>query len=121
TSRRTIDTIRTIKFLRQRVDELEPDTILSFGEMWNNLVLLALYGLNYPVYISDRSQPGKDLGTKHNFLRRVLYPRADGYIAQTKEALRVCLAKGWNNNVRVISNPIRTIQTKRQVEKENIV
>ena len=120
-SKRTIDTLRTIRFLRKRVKEIDPDTILSFGEFWNNLVILSLAGLSYPVYISDRSEPGKDLGRMQNFLRNRLYPKAAGYIAQTSEAKKVCLSKGWNGNVRVIGNPIRKIPSSDRVEKENIV
>lgn len=119
--RRAFDTLRTILFLRKKVKELEPDTILSFGEYWNNLVLLSLYGLPYPIYISDRSEPGKDLGRFQNFLRNALYPKSTGYIAQTEAAKKICLEKGWNENIEVIGNPIRDIQQNGSVEKENII
>lgn len=120
-SKRLFYTLRTIRFLRKKVKDIDPDTILSFGEYWNNLVLLSLYGLSYPVYISDRSEPGKDLGRMQNFLRKSLYPKAAGYIAQTKDAKKICQSREWNNNIRVIGNPIPKIHTNGQVEKENIV
>src|SRR6056297_1727036 len=60
--KRKRNTIRTLFFIRRTIKKIDPNTILSFGEMWNNLVLLSLKGLSYPVYISDRSQPDKDLG-----------------------------------------------------------
>jgi glycosyltransferase involved in cell wall biosynthesis len=120
-SRRTMDTIRTIRFVRNKVKEINPDTILSFGEMWNNLVLLSLTGLKVPVYISDRSRPNKNLGRLHNLLRNRLYPKAAGYIAQTREAEKVCLQKKWNSNIKVIGNPIRKIEQNPAIEKENIV
>lgn len=120
-SKRAASTLKTIWFLRKEVKEIDPDTVLSFGEYWNNLVLLALYGLPYPVFISDRSEPGKDLGKVQNFLRNMLYPKAGGYIAQTEEAKKVCLSEEWNNNIRVIGNPIRRIQSNGQVERENII
>lgn len=120
-SRRFIHTLRTMEFLRGIVKDINPDTILSFGEYWNNLVLLALYELSYPVFISDRSEPGKDLGNVQNFLRDTLYPKATGYIAQTEEAKKVCLLEGWNTNIRVIGNPIREIASNPHSEKENIV
>ncbi|MGF1670621.1 MAG: glycosyltransferase [Balneolaceae bacterium] len=118
---RTAHTLRTLSFLRSEVKKIDPDTVLSFGEMWNNLVLLALYGLDYPVYISDRSEPGKDLGKLHNFLRNHLYPKASGYIAQTEAAKSICIKNGWNENVTVIGNPIRKITANGTVERENIV
>lgn len=120
-SRRGIDTIRTVIFLRSEVKKIKPDVILSFGEMWNNLVLIALKGFDVPIYISDRSQPGKDLGKLHNYLRNRLYPTAAGYIAQTQKAKEVCLANGWNTNIKVTGNPIRLIPTNNLDQKENIV
>jgi glycosyltransferase involved in cell wall biosynthesis len=120
-SRRTADTIRTMLFLRKKVKEIDPHTILSFGEMWNNLVLLSLYGLDYPVYLSDRSQPEKNLGRLHNRLRNRLYTRAAGYIAQTEKAAEICLANGWNRSIEVIGNPVREVEPDPAIEKENIV
>jgi len=119
--KRIRNTLKTILFLRKKVKEINPDRILSFGEYWNNLVLLTLYGLAYSIFISDRSEPGKDLGKFQNFLRNKLYPKARGYIAQTQEAKRVCLARAWNNNVKVIGNPIRKIDMNNEEKKENIV
>ena len=120
-SRRTLDTLRTMRFLRKKVKNIDPDTILSFGEYWNNLVLLSLYGLKYPVYISDRSKPDKNLGRLQNRLRDLLYPKAAGLIAQTSKAKEICLNNKWNQNVEVIGNPIRNIGPGDEEQKENIV
>lgn len=120
-NRRRIDTIKTITFLRSEVMNIKPDVILSFGEIWNNLVLISLKGINIPIFVSDRSEPGKDLGRFHNYLRNKLYPNAYGYIAQTLKAKEVCLANGWNSNIKVIGNPIREIACDNHTKKENIV
>jgi len=120
-SRRSLDTLRTMWFIRAKINSIDPDTILSFGEMWNNLVLLSLRGLSYPVFISDRSQPDKDLGRLQNFLRKKLYPSATGFIAQTLKAQEICKDKGWNSNVKVIGNPIRDIQNDSTARRDNIV
>lgn len=120
-SRRSFDTLRTMRFIRSRIKSIEPDTILSFGEMWNNMVLLSLLGLPYPVYVSDRSKPDKDLGRLQNFLRRKLYPLATGFIAQTERSREICIGNGWSQNVKVIGNPVRYIQSDPSVVKENIV
>lgn len=120
-SRRTMDTFRTMMFIRSEVRAIDPHTVLSFGEMWNNMVLLSLYGTSYPVYISDRSQPDKNLGKLHNFLRNSLYPKAQGFIAQTERAGEICLEKGWNRKVKVIGNPVRNVVKDPGIEKENIV
>jgi len=120
-SRRSLDTLRTMWFIRSTIKSISPGTVLSFGEMWNNMVLLSLLGLPYPVFVSDRSQPEKNLGRLQNFLRRKLYPSAAGYIAQTEKSAEICREKGWNNNIRVIGNPLREIEVDPNIEKENIV
>lgn len=117
--KRTWHTLKSIAFVRRTVKAIQPDTILSFGEMWNNLVLLALTGLPYPIFISARSKPNKDLGRLQNRLRDRLYPRAAGYIAQTQKAKDIALQKGWNTNIRVIGNPISAMDC--QQDRENII
>ncbi|MGY6560084.1 MAG: glycosyltransferase [Nitritalea sp.] len=97
---------KTIFFIRKSLKLINPSTILSFGEIWNNLVLIACYGLNMPVYISDRSKPDKNLGEIHNFLRNYFYPKASGFIAQTEQAYLVAQKKCWNTNLIIIGNPV---------------
>jgi GalNAc-alpha-(1->4)-GalNAc-alpha-(1->3)-diNAcBac-PP-undecaprenol alpha-1,4-N-acetyl-D-galactosaminyltransferase len=114
-------TLKTIFFLRRKVKNIKPDAILSFGEYWNNLVLLALYGLKYPVYISDRSSPLKNIGRFHSFLRKWLYPKAAGLIAQTHKAGEIAKKEKRNKNITVIGNPIREIKFDLAEKRQNIV
>lgn len=120
-SPRSWSTIKTILFIRNTIKRIEPTTILSFGEIWNNLVVIALLGLKYPIYISDRSQPNKDLGIIHNFLRNMLYPKATGLIVQTSIAEKTHKVANRNNNIKVIPNPIRKIERENFIKKEKIV
>lgn len=118
---RTIFAMRTMFFLRKKVKEINPSTILSFGEYWNNMVLLSLMGLRYPIYISDRSQPDKNLGRFQNILRNKLYPKASGYIAQTGRAQVIAVKNRWNTNITVIGNPINQALLHKSLEKSNII
>src|SRR5690554_6343419 len=118
---RNLSTMKTMRFIRKRVKEINPDTILSFGEYWNNLVLLSLYGLKYPVYVSDRSQPNKNLGKVQNLMRNKLYPSASGYIAQTEKAAEIARKNQWNENIAIIGNPSKRVSEDKTVEKENII
>ncbi len=118
---RMISTFRTLFFLRRKVKNIRPDAMLSFGEYWNSFVLLALYGLKFPLFVSDRSQPDKSLGIMHEKLRQWLYPKATGVIAQTAVAKNVYLTKYRHQNIRVIGNPIRNILDKDQISRENVV
>ena len=117
---RTFSTLKTMFFIRKTIKTIQPDTVLSFGEIWNNLVLLSLKNIDVPIYISDRSEPNKDLGALHNFLRNKLYPSAEGIIAQTAHAAELAKKNHRNTNISVIGNPIRDLKLP-DVEKDNIV
>lgn len=109
-------------FLRQTIKKIKPDSILSFGEYWNSFVLLALIGLSFPVYISDRCSPNKKYGSFHSFLRKWLYPKARGIIAQTEKAKELYPLHFKNSNIRVINNPVHFIESSATpLLKENIV
>ncbi len=107
--RRFFYIIRILFFLRKTVREINPDSILSFGEYWNNLVLLSTLWLHNPIYVSDRGQPGKSLGRFHDALRKSLYKRAGGVILQSEKARDIFIKEIKNANVAVIGNPIREI------------
>jgi glycosyltransferase involved in cell wall biosynthesis len=117
---RLFSTLRTLFFLRKTLKKLKPDCVLSFGELWNNLVLLASLGLRLPVFVSDRSVPNKNLGLLHNFLRKTLYPTAEGFIAQTDKAAKIAQNSSWNSNISIIGNPIEPFNHS-EVQRRNIV
>lgn len=121
--KRFTHTLKTIFYLRKQVKKIKPDTILSFGEFWNNLVLLSTLGLSYPVYVSDRSQPDKSLGFFQDRLRRWLYPMAKGIILQSEKAKQNFLKNitERNKNIKVIGNPIRKIEKDKNRTKKKTV
>ena len=118
---RMFSSLRTLCYLRSTIKKINPKSILSFGEYWNSFVLIALIGLKYPVYISDRCSPEKKFNAFHTYLRGVLYPRAEGIIGQTEKAKEIYLTQFKHNNVTVIGNPIREITAVSVTAKENIV
>lgn len=122
-TKRFFHTIKTLKFLRKKLKSLNPDAALSFGEYWNNLVLLATLGTKIPVFVSDRSQPNKSLGKVQDKLRNWLYPKAKGVIAQTEKAKRIYEKMYHHKNITVIGNPIRPILKEPFTDegRENIV
>jgi glycosyltransferase involved in cell wall biosynthesis len=71
--------------------------------------------------VSDRCQPDKSLGKLHDQLRKILYPKATGIIAQTAIAKSIYLNQFKHDNIRVIGNPIRIIDNMHNITKENIV
>ena len=120
-SNRIRSTIKRMTFLRKEIKKIKPSSVLSFGEIWNNFVLLALVGLKYPVFVSDRCQPDKSLGRLNDLLRRLLYSKATGIVAQTTVARKIYSQQFYHDNFKVIGNPIRTIQSQPTGLKENII
>lgn len=114
-------TLKTLVYIRRTINNIQPDSILSFGEYWNNFVLLSLLGLKYPVYVSDRSQPNKSLGKFHDTLRNWLYPKAKGVICQTEKARQIYKQMFKHDNFTIIGNPIKKINEAENLAKEDIV
>ena len=81
--------LNIISYVRKKCSQIEPDSILSFNERYNNIVLLSLLGSPYRKYVSDRNSPFNNLGFIHNFLRKISYRNAEGIIAQTNTAKEV--------------------------------
>ena len=102
-------TFKTLFYLRKTIKSINPHCILSFGEYWNNFVLLSIIGLKHPIFVSDRSQPDKSLGWLHDRLRHWLYPRANGIILQTEKAKEIYLWKNHHQNIAIIGNPIKEL------------
>jgi glycosyltransferase involved in cell wall biosynthesis len=115
-------TLKTLYFLRNIIRKINPNSILSFGEYWNNFVLLSVLYLKYPVFVSDRSQPDKSLGWFHDNLRHWLYSGAEGLICQTERAKEIFLSKNRHTNIAVIGNPIKNYNAiKSAVQREKNV
>jgi GalNAc-alpha-(1->4)-GalNAc-alpha-(1->3)-diNAcBac-PP-undecaprenol alpha-1,4-N-acetyl-D-galactosaminyltransferase len=113
--------IKTMSYLRKEIKRINPDTVLSFGELWNSFVLLALLGTHYPVFVSDRCRPNKSFGKFHDTLRKWLYPKAAGVIAQTEKAKEFYQKQFKQKNIPVIGNPINQIEIAQDNNRENVV
>jgi GalNAc-alpha-(1->4)-GalNAc-alpha-(1->3)-diNAcBac-PP-undecaprenol alpha-1,4-N-acetyl-D-galactosaminyltransferase len=118
---RLFHTLKTILFLRRIIISIKPDSVLSFGEIWNSFVLFSMVGLKYPTFISDRCSPMKEYSKFHHILRKMLYPRAHGIIAQTHQAKEVYSKQFHHSNIIVIGNPIHEMSAGNTGQRENIV
>lgn len=118
---RLLSTLKTMKWLRKQIYNNRYFYFLSFGEIWNNLVLLSSLGIKKNIYVSDRCSPLESFGFVQNKLRRILYPHTKGIVAQTNKAKNIYLKELKNANIVVIPNPIRRIQDTQNIVKENWV
>lgn len=102
--------LRLVIFLRCRFKKYESEVIMSFGDLFNPLVLLANLGRKTPVVISDTTTPDFKYGVITRIGKDLLYPSASGFIAQTEVAANYNRKK-FNNklNIKVIPNAIKEV------------
>lgn len=102
---------RMTVWLRAQIKRARPDVILSFGDWFNPLALLAAKGLNIPVYISDRTSPDYKFHPLVNKAKQLMYPFSAGFIAQTQRAADFKKKQFRNRlNIRIISNAIKDVE-----------
>jgi len=113
---------KVIYFIRRIVTETKPDNVLVFGDLFSSIVLLSLLGMNYPVYISDRTSPDFKLKRSLRLLKKWLYPKAAGFIAQTNRAASYKKKQFGNKlNIRVIPNAMREIELFPEMTRERVI
>ncbi len=102
--------LRLVFFLRSRFKKHNPEVIMSFGDLFNPLVLLANVGRKTPVVISDTTTPDFKYGFITRIGKDILYPSSSGFIAQTEVAANFNRKK-FNNklNIKVIPNAIKEV------------
>ena len=101
--------IRSFRYLKEQISKIKPQSCLSFSESFNPLAVLVSKLNGVPIYISDRSNPLKPVSFFKRFIKRVVYPKADGMIAQTSFAQKVFQRKKLNSNIITIANPLRAL------------
>jgi GalNAc-alpha-(1->4)-GalNAc-alpha-(1->3)-diNAcBac-PP-undecaprenol alpha-1,4-N-acetyl-D-galactosaminyltransferase len=113
--------LKLLFYIKANVKQCNPDTVLSFGDYHNALVLFALKGSKYPVYISDRSSPDKNFGRFFTKFKKFTYSSSKGVIAQTERAAaqkRNMLGNAFN--ITIIPNAIRHVN-RYDVARENCI
>lgn len=95
--------------LRRYISRERPAVIVSFAARINLLVLGANMfcgGKKRRVVISERNDPTRDTRTAMvRKLTRLLYPRADAIVFQTRRAMN-CFAESIRARGRIIANPV---------------
>lgn len=94
--------IRLFKIIR----DIRPKVVIGFSEFFNPLSIAVskLNGLR--VFISDRSNPLLKHKLRDRITRSILYPFANGIVAQTDLAKETFINKKFNKNICVVPNPL---------------
>lgn len=112
---------KMILFARKKFKKYKPDTILAFSEWTNPYMVLANLGLSYPLYLTDRMNPLAKLPLASEILKKTLYKKASGIIAQSAFAKDILQKKTNSNNIKVINNPVNAIVKIQCEPKKRIV
>ena len=111
-----------IKFIRIQLKNTTAKNVISFGDSFNPLVLIAALGLEKKVHISDRTSPDYTFKWHIKWLKLLTYKRSQTFIAQTSLAASWNVKK-FNNklNIAIIPNQVRKVLPFEQFQKENII
>jgi GalNAc-alpha-(1->4)-GalNAc-alpha-(1->3)-diNAcBac-PP-undecaprenol alpha-1,4-N-acetyl-D-galactosaminyltransferase len=111
--------LKVFKYLIKNINFLNPNTILSFGEYFNNMSIIASIICNKEIYISDRSSPMKKSSMLNKLLTHFFYPKAKGIVAQTEFAKKIFSEKNYNKNIINIANPLKKLDKNNYRENES--
>ncbi len=99
--------IKRRKALNAVLDECKPDLLLCFLPEPNMLALSLKNRYTFPFIISVRNDPKREYSNIYYLPMRLLYPKADGYVFQTKEAKEYfAFSKHILAKSRIIPNPL---------------
>lgn len=116
-----LDRFLSLFRLRRLIKDSKPDIIQSFITESNIICLISSLGLNSNIYISDRSNPLKKLNPLTEFLRNIIYNKAQGIISQTILAKKSLENKGISTDIAVIPNPVKIPVLNENFSKEKII
>ncbi len=96
------------KLLKEVLEECKPDVLLCFLPEPNFLALSLKKHFKFPMIISVRNDPVREYKNPvYQAIMRVLYPKADGYVFQTKQAMDYfSFSKHIEEEGCVIPNPL---------------
>lgn len=113
--------IKTFFLLRRLITKEKPIYILSFMTNYNIFSLLAALGKKVKVFVSERDSPLAYKSIFIKYLRRLIYPLAQGIIAQTEDYKIFIQKETGHANISVIPNPLRDTLKNTNIQKEKIV
>lgn len=96
-----------LRQLRAAIEATQPDAILSFIDITNVMVLLAMRGTSIPIVVSERIDPKlHDIGRLWSRLRSISYRWATKIVMQTSQSVHH-LPTHLRSNTAVIANPVQ--------------
>lgn len=109
-------------FIRENIKKFRPQVVYSSADTFNPIVILASLRTGVKVVVKDVTKPDRHFAWFTRVGKKYLYPKADGFIAQTNSAARF-YANMFNNrlNTTVIGSMIEHISDVPVTNREKII
>jgi len=119
-----LNIVKTIKWIRETIYLLKPNTTLVFNKFYGAIVAIATSYVDTPIYITERSSPLFRWPWHIRIFNRIAYfiNSPDGIIAQTNVAAEY-QRKYYSKKtvITVIPNPLSEIKLYPEIKKEKII
>lgn len=113
---------KAYRFITKKLKQINPDIVVSYGDYVNSISVLVAKKYDFPIFVSDRSSPGKSFPWLVTKMRNFTYPKTNGIIAQTLRAKKQKEAMiGKDFPIKVIPNPVRPIQAFKETKRNTIL
>lgn len=112
--------VRTMTFLRRTIKEIDPFSILCFGEKACFLLLVALIGLSYRVFVSERPEQWK-VSLFNRLIKRYIMRNTEGVIVQSRSAHALYQSLFPEKSIYQISDPFVLNKCLSSMKKENVI
>lgn len=122
-NRTKMDFIKTIKFIRDHVNEIKPDKIIAFTKFYAALANFALLFSRYKVIITERSSPLYIWPKQVEIFCRMSFAlkKPSGVISQTSIASQYHKKLYGSTKYTVIPNAVRKLKLYPEVNRENTI
>jgi glycosyltransferase involved in cell wall biosynthesis len=115
-ARLSLGLLQQVARLRQNIERIAPDAVLSFLTQTNIMTLLATRGLNVWTVVSERNDPRRQLPNKPVVLmRRLLYRHSDVVTANSRGALNALEDIVPKSKLAFLPNPLDIAGSPRDV------
>ncbi len=102
-------------WIRKIIKETKPDAVICFMDRMNVATLLAAWGLQVSIIISERTDPRlHNIGPFWSVLRRLTYPYAQALVIQTESVKKWATKFYSQKRLFVIPNPLTKIETSQE-------
>lgn len=120
-SNKFIYALKLIPYIRKNIKQINPDSVVSFGDWFNSYSILATRFLKKPIYITNRMGPNLHLGKFLEFFNKLTYKSATAMIVQTARAKEIMKAKYMLQNIHIIPNAVKPINIENRFPEKSII